>query len=406
MDIDNAINYINQAYELMIEENMFNAEVFLDHAFSKNYYKNKNTDSILKSFFEIKKKIDSNDVENLFFSNQYISGTYMKKGEYKKALRYYKKNLKYSKDIKKKHRISLIYLGITQCYFLLNKIDSAYYFNEKVLGDTKNYINSNVYIAYYENKKHFAFINNDVKNYRIAEIKFDSIKEKYYGVKTRTEIAKNEFKNALKLKNIEIELLEKNNQIKRIQLISFFSVVSFLLLVTILIITKRNKYKRIINEQKMKLINDEKKLRSQELISKTAIISKKTNLLNMIIQELSELKKKTNFENYKKIDEIIKEINIDSNQFWDEFYIYFNDIYDNFFELIKKKYPSITATELRIIAFIKLNYSSKEISKITYTSERTVQKHRQNIRKKMEIESKTDLTSFIQDLNLADSLIN
>ncbi len=98
-------------------------------------------------------KFEQNDVEgmeyytNLSYKYSILSGSkeyecksllnygelYNKKGEWNKSLLFYKKSLSMAEDINFKNFIPTIYSNMSNVYLILNKIDSAEYFLEKVI---------------------------------------------------------------------------------------------------------------------------------------------------------------------------------------------------------------------------------------------------------------------------------
>ena len=58
-------------------------------------------------------------------------------------------------------------------------------------------------------------------------------------------------------------------------------------------------------------------------------------------------------------------------------------------------YPSLTATELRLCAFLRLSMPSKDIAMMLNCSVRSIEKHRERIRKKLQLENGANLNTFL-----------
>ncbi|MBZ0202531.1 MAG: LuxR family transcriptional regulator [Ignavibacteria bacterium] len=69
-----------------------------------------------------------------------------------------------------------------------------------------------------------------------------------------------------------------------------------------------------------------------------------------------------------------------------------------FISKISKKYPTLSPVELKICSLIKINLSSKEIAKLLYISNRTVQNHRHRIIFKLRLPKGRSLTEFINSI--------
>ena len=67
----------------------------------------------------------------------------------------------------------------------------------------------------------------------------------------------------------------------------------------------------------------------------------------------------------------------------------------NFIGNINKTKVKLTATELKVCILIKLNMNTKDIAQITFNSPRTIEKHRENIRKKLKLTKEDNLYNYL-----------
>ena len=75
------------------------------------------------------------------------------------------------------------------------------------------------------------------------------------------------------------------------------------------------------------------------------------------------------------------------------------DIISSFGQKLSSKYFNLTTTELRIANLIKYGNTTKEIAKLSHLSPRTIEFHRNNIRKKIGINNKrVNLKSYLLSL--------
>lgn len=104
-------------------------------------------------------------------------------------------------------------------------------------------------------------------------------------------------------------------------------------------------------------------------------------------------------------DSIIKDITyhinlaLESDEDWANFQKHFSAVYSGFYDVLLKKYPSLTEVELRHCMFIKLHMQTKEIAKILLIDPRSVQTARYRIKKKMDLSEETDLRAYLLSIS-------
>lgn len=136
---------------------------------------------------------------------------------------------------------------------------------------------------------------------------------------------------------------------------------------------------------------------------------RKTKLYKKI-ESLEKIKKKQidNQINYLKVDNYKLKINLkedlynisknNSKENLKLFFINFEKLYPDFKNKILNKSPNLTANELKLAAFLKLNVSSKEIANILNITSESVNKARYRLRKKLNLDTKEDLSTYILNL--------
>ena len=72
-------------------------------------------------------------------------------------------------------------------------------------------------------------------------------------------------------------------------------------------------------------------------------------------------------------------------------------VYD-FFDKLKSKHPGLTSNDLRLCAYLRLNFTSKEIAPLLNISVKSVEIKRYRLRKKMELPHELNLTDYIISL--------
>ncbi len=100
---------------------------------------------------------------------------------------------------------------------------------------------------------------------------------------------------------------------------------------------------------------------------------------------------------------INKEISIDDIKSLNElaesksptFFIKFHILFPLFIEKITKEYPEISQSEMEVCAYIKLNYSTKDIARFTNSSVRGIESKKYRIRKKFNLATNENLNNWM-----------
>jgi len=411
--IHKAEDNIKKAYQIVKKHKLKNNEIILNYGVIIYMYNN--PDSALSYFLKEKKLIQPNNYLDHIYINDYIGHIYKNKKDYKSALKYHYESLKDSKLDKNHSLMAMNYANIAYSYFMLNKTDSAFTIAHESFKMGKETNNKYAMEQALDILSDIYYKNNDIKNYRKYILITDSIQNIYYGNETTKEIAKMEFLYKTKIKDLRIGILEKENRFKhekmKIQIL-LFSIIAFILLVIIVILVKQTKYRRLIYKQKILLLNEEKektkykndklkdemKIRNRELITKTLLIADNKRLLENISTEIKNIIKNNPNTKWDDLTKILNTIKKDSKSFWDDFFLYFDGIHTGFLQKLDITSPNMTSTEKKVCVLIKLNLSTNDISKITFNSPRTIEKHRSNIRKKLNLNKSDDLHQFLNQL--------
>lgn len=89
------------------------------------------------------------------------------------------------------------------------------------------------------------------------------------------------------------------------------------------------------------------------------------------------------------------ENNITDEDEWNRFQENFDLIHENFFRKLKKSYPSLTPTDLKLCSLLRLNYTTKEIAEMLNLSIRGVETARYRLRKKLDLSENDNLVEFM-----------
>lgn len=156
--------------------------------------------------------------------------------------------------------------------------------------------------------------------------------------------------------------------------------------------------KEIIKLQNEKLIN-EVIYKNKELADVSLHLVERTDALVKVKDELQRLQKKTGGNlDIKRVIQLVDEIEKnDAN--WEQFATHFDEINNDFIKKLKKQFPHLTSTDLKVCAYLQLKLASKEIAQLMNISVRGVEISRYRLRKKLQVPSKQTLNDFLNDIH-------
>lgn len=162
---------------------------------------------------------------------------------------------------------------------------------------------------------------------------------------------------------------------------------------------KMHEQERLIAVQQQQLLQVELSAKSKDLASMALGVFAKNEVLEKLRTAVQELLVKGQYGR-KNLETLLKLINenIETQEFWDVFQNNFDLIHEKFFRNLRERYPSLTATDLRFCALLRLNLSTKDIAQMTNLTIRGVEAARYRLRKKFDIPDGTGLVDFLIDL--------
>jgi len=138
--------------------------------------------------------------------------------------------------------------------------------------------------------------------------------------------------------------------------------------------------------------------KNKELASAAMHLVQKGELLGNVREELIKIKKGSNGEGspeeLKKMLKILNEEN-KMDKDWEQFAVHFDNVHSDFLQILKNAYPNLSAHELKLSAYLRMNLSSKEIAQLENISVRGVEISRYRLRKKLRIPTETNLFDFL-----------
>lgn len=151
---------------------------------------------------------------------------------------------------------------------------------------------------------------------------------------------------------------------------------------------KRNDQERLRNLENH--LNAQIGSKNQTLLSNSLLFLRISNIATNIQENLQTLKKSGNLQAKDKIllyetENLVKEM--DMNQNWEEFELYFQQTAGDFFSRLSQKYPALSPYEKRICALFSLNLNNKEIAMLMDRSLQSISMAKTRIKRKMNVDS-------------------
>lgn len=387
-----SIRYNLEALEVYRRNNdlFYEAQVLND--IGNGYYYLKEYDSAvyhLERSLALAEQMGSKDLAGTAMNN--LGKVFTELREFEKAISYSKAALELHTATGSKNKIveSLNDLGIA--YNAASRPSMAIdYLNRSVKLAREIDTKDNLKIAYFNRSEAYEMLGEielaltDFKNFKAID---DSIRnvEKGRQIEEMRAIYELESREKeIELQKNEINLLEARSKVvilQRSMLASglvLISVVFFLVYYSMRQKMRRNKLER-------EKVDAELSFKIRELTSHAMHLANKNELLEDLKLQIEQLKQ--NGFNGSGVGKILNTIryNLQDDKNWDNFIRYFENVHPDFGPTIKEKYPDITPNELRLMALIKMNLSSKEIANILNISPEGVKKARYRLRKKMNI---------------------
>ncbi|MFC4095492.1 tetratricopeptide repeat protein [Euzebyella saccharophila] len=418
----------------------------------------KNYDTAI-GYFEKSKNIAENTGHDYLLGVSYsgLGDCYEKKGNYIMALEYQNKCLEVFERLQNTKGLTLVYESLGSIYEDLQDYEKAKFFFEKAYhlnGALKNNKSANILnnlgdvfrktgdysqgIKYTKESLSIAQLLGDreeeasaykdlAKAYDLANkpkmafaslasfVAIDEENEKLYRANQASAL-QNIYDT--REKELRIKQLLHDGEINRFQKwLLAACVIICLVLTTFWFLYMRRKRREILRLQtyEKRLLKselerkqiEEENLQREVQIKNSALsryslqLAQKNKMLSNLSLSLKNSLDRTNLDLKRKLKNVVKDIetNLTQEQEWDEFLAFFKEIHPQFIKKLNDEALSVLSpAELRLGMLLKLNLSSKEIASILHLTPDSVRVARYRLRKKLLIDSKEELSTYLTRL--------
>jgi tetratricopeptide (TPR) repeat protein len=347
---------------------------------------------------------ETNDQKNLAHVLTNKGRLYHKQGKDDLALKSYLEALEIRKSRKDEYGMALSYDALGEFYFELNKYNLAEKYLKEAIkigeqtGDllTIRRSSGNLYKLYQKQENYKLAFDALILNKQVSDTLFnDDRTNKIAQLKIQFDFERKQSEEQAKQRERELILL----------LIGIGLVLS-LVIVSLLFYLQRNKIKNSLLEQahlKLEKENLEKdiELKDKELTANTMHLMQNNELIGNISDKLLMIKQNMDEESQHAVQKVVTDLNSNLRpELLKEFEFRFQQVHEDFYEILNEKFPNLTPSDRKLCAFLKLGMTTKEISAITLQNIKSIEIARTRLRKKLNLTNQDyNLVTYLAQLS-------
>lgn len=311
-----------------------------------------------------------------------LGDVYQKSGDYQRGLYYAKQAMLLAQQNKAMYQLQSAYRDMGQNFAMMQQHDSAYQYLEKSRALVQQ-----IYAA--ENGQQIA----------LQQTMYDTEK-----------------------KNAEITRLQADKKVTSTIIVAAVLLLIVLSLLGIVAFSRQKlkiKNEQSINETNQKIFDTEKglmeselqrqqlqeenlqqqlEIKSSQLSSHILHLIQKNEVMEEIKTGLTEIIHDDKRDQKKQLRQLLQKINFSFSQdsYWEQFRLIFDQVHTSFFTNLTQQFPSLTASELKLLSLIKMNLSTGDIATLLGITQDSLRVNRYRLKKKLGLEQGASLTAFIQ----------
>lgn len=175
-----------------------------------------------------------------------------------------------------------------------------------------------------------------------------------------------------------------------------------------------NRQKNEIIEQQKQIIEQNKKMqklkeeqykneleyKNKQLTTYTLNLIQKNQSLKELRLKINQVIRSSSKSSYQEMRKLINLIDYSfrKDEDWDNFKLYFEEVHVGFFESLIQRHSKLTSLDLRHCALIRLNLTIEEMATIVGISSDSIKTARFRLKRKMNLDSKTDLLEYLMSI--------
>ena len=430
-DFENSINNFNKAHEIY-KKSGDKRGMGVFYANLGSVYSTKNDFKTAKFYQQKSLSIFNslNDTVNIVSCMINVSHNDIQLKNYDSSFKMLGEALQLSEKIKNDRLKERVLHNIGLNYLAKKDLKNAHYYftQELLISDQMNFAGGQ--LGALEQLSHVTKLQGRYADYALLTERYYKLKDSVFGSEVKQKIEELKWANEFEKSSLEKNLLRGRYEVEReksslLLILSIMIGVVSVLVLGIVWLSFRNNRKSLklseienerlqekidfehLNFEKEKAEKEILKLKSthQELELETKnreITSISLQLLgkNNLMTEISEVLDK-NTKTPNKIETDLRSIlfhNQNQKKDWEKFREVFEKVHPGFFTEIKSRYTSLTVTDIRICAYIRIRMSLNEVASLLNISLQSLHTSRYRIRKKLNLDSQQSLDDFICEI--------
>jgi tetratricopeptide (TPR) repeat protein len=359
------------------------------------YFETNRNDSAEKYFREavlINRKIGQRLWEGINYQN--LGEVKMEQHRYSQALEFYLLGMDIFMQMNNINQLSSLYLNISAYCDSIGDMAGSREYAEKAYTLSREHKLRKVTMYAAAKLQRYYRQQGDLENaYRYGMIHYE-IKDSLELEQSMIKFARLDQQYAADKQKQEEKLLRQRNHFTLVIVI----ISSILLLLLVLWLMTRQKMKAREIQQAKEKLQDEVDMKNKELALNVMNLIRKNEIITGISDRLMKVEQGALQQELKDAISLISR-DLQKNtevEIWEEFELRFKQVNGEFYQRLMQQFPDLTQGEQRLCAFLKLNLSSKEISRLTGQQIPTLVIARHRLRKKLGISNtQQNLFSFL-----------
>jgi len=213
----------------------------------------------------------------------------------------------------------------------------------------------------------------------------------------------------LEIQNYKNDISFKEQQLKTERKMYYSVIITILAVLTTLVLILRQKKigaernnllleKKIRQkEQEQEQLQKEIEIRNRKLSAKALYMSNRNMLIDGVLKSITDIPELSNQPVLGPQIKALKDYLKTDNE-WENFISHFEEVNPGFLNRLKQLHPTLTANDMRYIAYVYMNLTAKEISNLLNITIHASKKRKERIALKMNLPNDVSLYSYISSI--------